>query len=145
MMNDMSINGTPLSSMGITMTAGWRTALLTPAPIKDLVSNDDPTKPGIRYITEMSDGTSAAVIKERDVTLTFIVRGANDDDFLEKHAEFTRMLHKGKITLHVPAIRQHFRLIYRNVTKYNDHGNSCTLAVKFTEPNPTDRGETEIL
>lgn len=143
-MKETSINEIPLSSMGVTMTAGWRTALLTPAPIKDLVSNDDPEKPGIQVITKMSDGTSAAVIKERDVTLTFIVKGADEEDFLKKYTAFLQMLYKGKIILHVPSLGQHFGLIYRNATKYDDYGNVCTLAVKFTEPDPTDREETEI-
>lgn len=47
MRNDLvSINGKLLSTMGVTLLAGAYSALMTPAPLKDFVENEDPLKDG---------------------------------------------------------------------------------------------------
>lgn len=141
-MDNITINGTLLSDMGVTLERGFVAELLKPAPIKSLVTNKDPRKHGTEVLTTHNDGTSALLTDERDVTLTFLIEGADDADFQAKYAYFVGLLQGGLITLYVPSLGLYFRLIYSSSTKYDNFLlKACRIAAKFLEPNPTNRGE----
>ncbi len=136
---DIKINGIQLSSMGVTLESGAYSAFRTSPQLKDFVCNDDPTSPGIEVITEFPDGKSASVIKEREITLTFLIEGNDVDDFSAKYDAFVSMLLKGSVVLTVPELGKGYRLIYRNCTQYDNYLlKACRMAVKFLEPNPAD-------
>lgn len=138
---EVTINGTRLSDMGVSLERGSYAALLLPAPLKNFVENDDPTKDGTQVITEMTTGESVAKIRERDVTLTFLIAGKSMYDFLEKYTAFISLLHKGAVTMYVPDTGLYYHLIYSNSTKFDNYLlNACRLSVKFREPNPANRG-----
>lgn len=140
--NEITINGTPLSSLGATLISGGYAALMMPAPLKEFVENDDPLKPGTQVITKDSAGNPIAVVRERDVTLAFLIEGSSQSDFLAKYASFVNILHRGAVTLHVPDLDRYFHLIYSNSTQYDNFlVKACRLAVKFREPNPANRGQ----
>lgn len=137
---DITINGIPLNEMGAALEHGGYSALMMPAPLKEFVENDDPLKDGTEVITEIDD-ESVAKLRERDVTLTFLIKGKDREDFLEKYNAFTSLLQKGSITLNIPDLGQIYRLIYSNATQYDNYLlKACRLAVKFREPNPANRG-----
>lgn len=129
------INGVLLSDMGVTMIAGAYAELLTPAPSKDYVTNDDPRKDGIAV-----DHAYTPPRKEREVTLSFLICGTSNEDFLKKYHDFLEVLRGGFITLSVPTLGASYRLLYNNSTQFENYRlNACRLAVKFTEPNPSLR------
>ena len=126
--------------MGVSLEKGSYAALLAPAPLKDFIENNDPTKHGTEVLTKRADGTSLAHIAERDVSLTFLIVGENKEDFMSKYAQFTGLLHGGDITLSIPELNATYRLIYRSSTQYDNFRlKACKLAVKFREPNPANR------
>ena len=137
---EITMNGVPLSSMGVTLVSGAYSALLMPAALKDFVENNDPLKDGTDVIVPGTDGeddTSVPRVKERDVTLTFLIQGENATDFMAKYAAFVAELHKGTVVLHVPDLGRYFHLLFSNCTQFNNYLlNACNLAVKFREPNP---------
>lgn len=136
----ITINGTSLSSLGVSLEKGGYAALLLPAPLKDFVQNNDPTKNGTEVLTETADGTSLARIAERDVTLTFLITGDTQSDFLANYSAFISILQGGPINLNISDVGLTFRLIYRNATQYDNYRlKACKLAVRFREPNPANR------
>lgn len=136
----ITINGTNINTLGVSLEKGSYSALLLPAPLKDFVENNDPTKNGTEVLTHKKDGTSLARIAERDITLTFLIVGDNKADFMAKYASFTSLLHDGDIDLYVSDLDRTFHLIYSGATQYDNFRlKACKLAVKFREPNPANR------
>lgn len=136
----ITINGTNISSLGVSLEKGSYAALLTPAPLKDFVENNDPTKNGTEVLTQKKDGTPLARIAERDVTLTFLIVGDSRSDFMAKYAQFIGILQSGNISLYIDDLGRTFSLIYRSSTQYDNYRlKACKLAVKFREPNPANR------
>lgn len=132
--SDITINGITLSSLGVTLVAGGYKEFLTFEPLKDFVENDDPLKPGVEVIVE------DPVSDERDLTLTFLVAGADKASFLSNLKRFKSELHKGMVVLYIPDLGEYYHLIYRNATQFeNYHLHACKLAIKFREPDPTRR------
>ena len=130
-----TINGKLLSSMGATLLSGAHTALLTPTSLKDFVENDDPLKPGVEVIIP-----DTPVVKERDVTLTFLIQGNTKSLFLQNYTAFVAELYGGLVTLYVPDLGNTYRLVYSNSTQFENYRlNACKLAVKFREINPANR------
>lgn len=80
---EVTINNKPLSTMGVAMLSGAYAALLTPPSLKEFVENDDPTQNGIDIIVPDSP-----VVNERDVTLTFLIKGTSQEAFLSNYAAF---------------------------------------------------------
>ncbi|MDE5906902.1 MAG: hypothetical protein K2G66_04670 [Alistipes sp.] len=136
MKNDsIIINGNLLSTMGATLLSGGYSALMTPAPLKDFVENDDPLKDGVDVIV-----ADAPRVKERDVTLTFLIQGADAADFMAKYAAFVAELHKGTVVLEVPDLGSCFHLLFGSCTQFDNYRlHACKVAVKFREPNPRNR------
>ena len=136
----ITINGTNINTLGVSLEKGSYSALLLPAPLKDFVENNDPTKNGTEVLTHKKDGTPLARIAERDITLTFLIVGDNKADFMAKYAAFTALLHDGDIDLYVSDLDRTFHLIYSGATQYDNFRlKACKLAVKFREPNPANR------
>lgn len=141
--SEITINGVVLSAIGATLLSGSYASLLTPAPLKDFVENDDPLKDGTDVIvpgTNGEDDTTIPKVKERDVTLTFLIQGATKSTFLANYSVFVAQLHKGAVTLTVPELNATYHLLYSNSTQFDNYRlNACKLAVKFREPNPANR------
>lgn len=136
----ITINGTNINTLGVSLEKGSYSALLLPAPLKDFVENNDPTKNGTEVLTHKKNGAPLARIAERDVTLTFLIVGDNEADFMAKYAAFTSLLHEGNVDLYVSDLGRTFHLIYGNSTQYDNFRlKACKLAVKFREPNPANR------
>lgn len=139
--NEITINGVALASMGATLLSGAYAELLAPPSLKDFVENNDPLKDGTEVIVPGTDGendTSTPKLKERDVTLTFLIQGDSKAEFFTNYAAFVAMLHKGRVNLSVPELNRYFYLIYSNSTQFANYMlNACKLAVKFREPIPT--------
>ncbi len=143
--NEITINGTPLRELGVSLLAGAYAALLTPTTLKDFVENNDPLKDGTEIVVPGDGGSydkTSPRVKERDVTLTFLIEGAGAEAFLSNYAAFIAQLYKGLVVLHVPALNATYRLLYSSSTRFDNYRlNACKIAVKFREPNPNDRAK----
>ena len=135
-MTNVQMNGVLLSNIGVTLLSGAYGELLTPAPLKDYIENDDPTKDGVQIDTLVTPKQ-----KSRDLTLRFLIQGNSVAQFAERYSAFVNMLYGGEVELFVPDIGMYFHLLYTSVTKYGNYRlNACEVAVKFREPDPTNRG-----
>ena len=132
---EITINKKLLSDFGATLLTGAYAALLTPPALKDFVENDDPLKNGTEIIVP-----ETPMVKERDVTLTFLIKGSNSSSFFSNYNAFIAELHKGTVVISVPDLGRSFHLLYSNSTQFENYQlNACKLAVKFREPNPANR------
>lgn len=130
-----TINGVLLSSIGVMLVGNPNAALLAPAPIKSVIQNDDPKKNGVQILP-----TTPLILNEREVTLTFLIQGTSNSDFIAKYGNFIELLTSGVITLYVPDLNSYYRLLYSSSTQFENYRlNACKLAVKFREPDPTNR------
>lgn len=131
-----TINGIPLSKYGAILMAGADAELLKLAEVKPGASNNDPRKNGTEYIARTSPK-----LQERSLNLVFGVSGNSVDDFLAKYDAFVAILHTEFIDLYVPRMSRTFHLKYEMCTQFDNFNlKACKIAVKFTEPNPANRG-----
>lgn len=130
-----------LNEYGVTLTRGWREALLTPAGIKELVTNDNRLEHGISVVA-----TGNYIKKDkRDVSISFFLEGETQADYLGKYEKFlSRIAYGGEFCLKVPCIKRVFKLVYSSCSKYGDYGLlKGNFTLKLTEYNPNDREVTE--
>lgn len=131
-MSEIKLNGLPLSDFGATMLKGGYAELMKPAELKAWISNDAPGRDGIEYLVP-----SSPKVKERNVSLTFIIVGDTDEDFFVNYNSFVKEMMRGICALEVPELSQVFNLKYESCTSFDNFNlKSCKLAVKFTEPIP---------
>lgn len=135
MSTNVKINGFLLSDMGVSMLSPAYSALLAPAPLKKWIENDDPNKAGVDV-----DELYVPPVAAREVSLTFLIYGRNEDDFVAKYRDFIAVLQGGNIELLVPDLNACYRLKTQSVTQFENYRlNACKLAVKFKENNPSNR------
>lgn len=133
-MGEVKINDVSLANYGVTLVSGAYAQLLTPADTKEWVSNDDPRKNGVEYLTP-----STIYHKERSVNLVFIVKGEDKSDFLSKYTTFIELLQSHINTFYVADLDKYYHLKYESCTSFDNFSlKACKLAVKFTEPDPTN-------
>lgn len=109
--------------------------LLVPAGNKEFIENESRLENGKRVIT------TNPKVASRDVTLTFNIHGDTTTEYLTNYAAFVAVLQAGTVKIRVPAINMVFNLIYKKSTSFNigRARMDSSLAVKFEEPDPTDR------
>ena len=122
---------------GVTLTRGWREALLKPAAVKDYSKNDSRLEDGIRIIAKKE----YAKKKERDIQLPFILEAESETHYLANYEKFLNdIAYSGMIYLKVPVMNKVFKLVYTNCQKFGDFGlKKGNFTLKLTEPNPADR------
>ena len=133
-MAEITINGYTLSGLGVTLLDGSYASLLTPAQLKEWVSNDDPRMDGVQYIVP-----ATPVVKERNVNLYFMVKGATQAEFLSRYNTFIGLLQSGMANISIPDLGATYALKYESCTSFDHFGlTMCKVAVKFIEPHPTN-------
>lgn len=128
---------TDLGDYGITLIRGWREALLTPAAVKEFVTNDSRLENGISVIAS----PKYAKQNKRDVSISFFLEGNSEEDYLEKLEKFLdKIAYSGQFCLKVPCMKRVFKLVYSQCSKYGDYGlKRSNFTLKLTEYDPTDR------
>ena len=126
-----------LDDFGVTLIRGWREALLTPAPVKEFVTNDSRIANGVSVIA------SPKYVKrnKREVSISMLVEGSSQDDYLYKYENFLeKIAYSGQFCLKVPCLKRVFKLVYSQCSKYGDYGlKKGNFTLKLTEYNPVDR------
>ena len=135
-MEGVTINGVDLEEYGTILLSGAYAELLKPAEPKEWVSNEDPRKNGTEYLAPAEQK-----YKERDVTLTFGIKGENKDDFISKYTSFISAINDGIIKLQIEELGRYYYLIFQSCTSFDNYDlKACKLSVKFIEPDPTNNG-----
>lgn len=128
------------TAFGVFFTDAAITALMTPAPKKDYVTNKSARLAGkqVRPTTPNTD--------ERDIQLTFGLRAHSLAQFLMRYRAFCAELEKGHIVLTLRIeegatwIQIVYRLCYLSCQQYTEYnGRLAKFVLKFNEPDPTNR------
>lgn len=134
---------------GISMDSSALSALMTPAPIKDLIENDSRLEHGksmvVSYTKTGSDNSTEEVsmvkVGSRDVTLTFNLTAKSEEEFLAHYWSFCSELEKGTLdisTSFLPDVV--FHMIYQSCQQFSEFLRGIgKFTLRLTEPNPKDR------
>lgn len=126
-----------IDTYGVTLTKGWREALLTPAAVKSYITNDNRLDNGVSIVAS----PAYAKKDKRDVSLSFLLEGNTEEDYLNKLESFLdRIAYNGEFCLKVPCLKRVYKLVYSQCSKYGDYGlKKGNFTLKLTENNPNDR------
>lgn len=134
MIKNATINGRSFSAWGLSLFSDAINTLITPAPMKDYISNESRLEHGSRVIS------SNAKVASREVSIPFLIEGTSRADFIRKYMSFVDELYKGTIALYIPELNKTFTLLYLSCGKYGSYGDcKAKLMVKFTDPNPVEK------
>lgn len=124
------------STFGALLIRGAYEALLTPPPMKDYIVADSRLRHGSEYLVN----TQTAMKKQRELTIYFFIEGSSVEDYLWKYEYFLDTIAKGVIQFKVPRLGRIYKLVYTSCSKYGNYGEKRgKFALKFIEPDPTDR------
>lgn len=124
---------------GIFLDETALSALMTPAPNKEYVTNKYRTKNGkevFKYNPRLD---------ERDITLPINMTAKDTDTFMTNYARFCEeVLAKGELVIRTrfqPNVW--YRCIYLSCTQFSQCiREMAKFSLKLNEPDPSDRGET---
>lgn len=138
MKGELFINGKDAyTTWGVSMDTSSLSALMTPAPNKDLPENKSRLENGKTVITSQS------FIKkdERSLNLTINLTARNEDDFFAKYALFCEELSKGVleiVTKYQPTVK--YRTIYKSCQQFSQFMRGIAhFSLRLEEPNPINR------
>jgi len=125
------------SEYGVKMGENFLDSLGGAAPLKDYITNSNRLKNGVSYCKTIPK------LNERDITLTFNIEGSSHSDFITKKKAFYAVLYAGDVNIKVPDNSDevfHLKYTGRDVSyAQNTLKTFCKLAVKFKEPDPSNR------
>lgn len=137
MIGDLFINNTDATRLGVAMGSGFLSSLISPAPLKEFVTNEDPTKDGKDIIIENPR------LASRELALTFIILGDSPQDHIQKFNHFISLLQQGQINIRVPSLGSEiYHLKYSGTSgsySLSKDRSTSNLTVKFEEFNPANR------
>lgn len=136
MVGELFINGKDAyTEWGISMDLSSLSALMTPAPNKELVENKSRLEHGKRVVTSNSKKD------ERDLTLTINLTARNETQFFERYASFCEELGTGVLnirTKYQPSVV--YKTIYLSCNQFTQFVRQiASFSLKLNEPNPNDR------
>lgn len=140
MIPELNINGADAwTTYGVRMGDKFIEELLKPCSLKVFVENADRSRSGKQVYYDNPR------LSDRDVTLSFNIHGETQADYLAKYRAFCALLQRGPVLIELPAVgAEVYRLTYLNSASFALSGDrtSSTLAVKFNEPDPSNRQKT---
>lgn len=137
-MSDLIINGKDAyQTWGVRMGDGFLDAIGASSPMKDFIESKSRLEHGKKVIT------TNPKIDEREITLTFTIKGSSQPDYQAKKKAFFEELYKGKVDIQVPANGiEIYHLIYLGKSIAYAQSLDRTfgkISSKFCEPNPAER------
>lgn len=137
LINETDKDYVDIDTFGVTLTRGWREALLTPPPVKSYISNDSRLSHGVAVVAS----AKFCKIDKREINLSFFLEGESEADYLEKYEHFlNKIAYSGEFCLKVPCLKRVFKLVYTQCSRYGDYGlKKSNFTLKLTENNPKDR------
>ena len=119
--------------IGVMLGDNAVSSLLTPASVKDDITNDCRSEHGTRFY-------SINYYKERDVTLDLTIRGDSRSNYLENLNSLIDILNVGHLAVTIPKIcGRAFFLNYQSFQTYalSRSGLISKISIKLKEYNPT--------
>lgn len=133
---ELKINGfDAFDKWGISFSTTALSALMTPAPQKEFVSNKSRNIPGKRPVPvdPMPD--------ERQLTVEMHLKASSETEFFSRYASFCEELAKGLLnieTKYQPGVV--YKTIYESCTQFTQFMRGLAFfSLRLTEPDPTDR------
>lgn len=138
MRGELFINGKDAyTEWGISMDTSALSALMTPAPNKDLPENKSRLEDGKRVIID----SSLLKKDERSFNLTINLTAKNEDEFFTKYSSFCEELATGRLnirTKYQPDVL--YRTIYKSCSQFTQFMRGIAyFSLKLEEPNPSER------
>lgn len=119
---------------GATFCAGTYEAILTPAPNKAFIESKCRSEHGVKIVPNNPK------VDERNLSISIMVEGATEKEYLERYESFVDELHKGLLEMKVTKLNRIFKFYYDGCQKYGDYGlKRGKFILKLREPNPNDR------
>lgn len=136
MTGDLTINGyDAYTRWGISLSDGAISALMTPAPMKERLSNDVRVEHGSRSSNRLPK------LASRDVTLEMHLTAGSMSEFFTRYESFCTELASGQLnirTKYQPAVT--YRMLYASCNQFTAFVNGLAkFSLKLTEPNPANR------
>lgn len=136
MTGDLTINGNDAyTTWGMSFEDGALSALMTPAPNKELIQNKSRLTHGKSVIT------TNVKVDEREISLPFHIVASSKADFFSKYNSFCSVLAGG--VLDVSSKYQSgvvYHLIYLSCTQFGEYQRDMAkFVLKVCEPDPTNR------
>ena len=127
------------TTWGIFLEETALSALMTPAPNKEFISNKYRSKDGKTVIKHNPR------LDEREITITFNMTAKDADIFMANYAKFCEeVLAKGELVIRTrfqPNVW--YRCIYLSCTQFSQFiQEMAKFSLKLNEPDPSDRGVT---
>lgn len=127
------------TTWGIFLEETALSALMTPAPNKEFISNKYRSKDGKTVIKHNPR------LDEREITITFNMTAKDADTFMANYAKFCEeVLAKGELVIRTrfqPNVW--YRFIYLSCTQFSQFiQEMAKFSLKLNEPDPSDRGVT---
>jgi hypothetical protein len=141
MIGELYINGKDAySTWGVGFEDKAISALLTPPPQKQSISNTSRLEDGKRVITQYPK------IDARDLTLPFHIIAETKQQFFARYNAFCAELAKGRLEIRsslVPAT--YYRVDYIKCTQFASYdGTMGIFSLQVNEPNPRNRSAIDI-
>lgn len=127
------------TTWGIFLEETALSALMTPAPNKEFISNKYRSKDGKTVIKHNPR------LDEREIMITFNMTAKDADTFMANYAKFCEeVLAKGELVIRTrfqPNVW--YRCIYLSCTQFSQFiQEMAKFSLKLNEPDPSDRGVT---
>lgn len=133
------INGkNAYTEYGIFMDDTAISALMTPAPNKEFISNKYRYKDGKHVIRHNP------CLDERDITIGFNIHAKDEKTFLSNYYKFCEeVLSTGELIIHTSFLPNvWYRCTYLSCTQFSQFNRQMAkFSLKLNEPDPSDRGE----
>lgn len=139
MQNELFINGRDAWDWwGISMDSTALTALMTPAPMKDFISNESRLEHGIS-VTNINPKKA-----QRELTLAFNLIANSMEDFLQKYNDFCNNVLAQSLlvinTKYQPGV--FYKCYYISCSQFAEYNMTMgKFILKLVEPNPDDRND----
>lgn len=127
------------TTWGIFLEETALSALMTPAPNKEFISNKYRSKDGKTVIKHNPR------LDEREITITFNMTAKDADTFMANYAKFCEeVLAKGELVIRTRfQSNVWYRCIYLSCTQFSQFiQEMAKFSLKLNEPDPSDRGVT---
>ncbi|MCD8030049.1 MAG: hypothetical protein LUF85_04270 [Bacteroides sp.] len=108
--------------------------LLTPTRLKSFIENKSRLEHGTQVLIKDPK------LEERTITLSIMIHGKDEEEYLKNYQAFLQELYKGEIVMEIPKLKQTFYLLFDSCSKYGNYGKKAgKFQLKLREPNPDRR------
>lgn len=138
MIGDLFINGIDAATHGVSMGSGFVETLQNSITFKDGLENESFVEHGKRVVLN-------PYYASRDVSLTFVIQGANKTAYEANDAWLVSILKGRKLTIRIKGDSNYYRLVYSGKgVSYAKGTTAGRRTAKFEEVNPYDRASSSV-